>query len=388
MKISMMVPALALGTLVIACGTSPAAQTVICTDFQVGADLSQTDFDVPAKLAPAYTSLAQATSDISLVSAQLLSDVSAACGELAVDLGGRADDPRLTGKLDADRARVLCSIAADRIGAMKARLDAAKVVVRIVETQCTVDTAFQVDCESKCQASPTCVEPGAIERCPAEDREGVCVGDCTGVCRGTEEAPVACEGTCDGACGGTCDGDDTCQGPGCTCSGTCSGACSGSCTTAPGSALACAGLCRGGCSIPVEGASCAGPLAAPRCQGDADCQHGCEASAAARADCRDGALSIVVDSTKIDPELARIVRSLERNLPVLFLAARGRAKALSEQSSALTDAAGHILAHGDQLGQKAAACGLLIGTTGEQASKNLTSALDGSKKVAAAIGNK
>ena len=388
MKVSMMMPALAPFALVVACGTSPAAQTVICTDFRVGADLSQTDFGVPASLSPAYTSLAQATSDISLVSAQLLSEVSAACGEIAVDLGGRADDPRLDGKLDADRARVLCSIAADRIGAVRPRLDAAKVRVRIVETQCSVDTAFQVDCESKCQASPTCAEPDAIDRCPTEDREGVCSGDCTGVCRGTEDAPVACEGRCEGACGGTCDGDDTCEGPGCTCTGTCRGTCSGSCTPTPGTALACAGLCRGGCSIPVDGASCAGPLDAPRCPGDADCQHGCQASAAARADCRDGALSIVVDAKMVDPELARIVRTLERNLPVLFLAARGRAKALSEQSSALTDAAGHILAHGDQLGQKAAACGLLIGSTGDQASKNLTSALDGSKKVAAAVSGK
>jgi len=386
MKLSMMVPAAALAALVVACGTSPAAQTVICTDFRVGADLSQTDFGAPPALAPSYLSLAQATSDISLVAAQLLTDVSAACGELAVDLGGDPSDPRLRGKLDADRTKVLCQIAADRIGAMKARLDAAKVGVRVVETHCSVDTSFQVDCESKCQASPACVEPSANDRCPAENREGVCAGDCTGVCRGTEEAPVTCQGSCEGTCEGTCEDDAACDGSGCTCAGTCTGSCSGACTPTPGTARACAGQCRGGCSVPVEDASCAGPLVAPTCTGDADCQHGCEASAAARADCRDGALSIVVkEPSKRDAELSRVIQSFERNLPVLFLAARGRAKALSEQSSTLTDAAGHLLAHGDQLGQKAAACGLLIGKTGDQASTNLTAALDGSKKVATAI---
>ncbi|HSO32846.1 MAG TPA: hypothetical protein VLT33_10020 [Labilithrix sp.] len=386
MKITRIVPAALLAVLAAACGTSPAAQTVVCTEFSVGADLSQTDFGVPQHLEPAYLALAQATSDVSLVAAQLLSDVDGACGELAFELGASSDDPRLAGKLDADRTKALCIIAAERIQAVKARLDAAKVVVRIVETHCSVDAAFQVRCESKCQAEPTCVEATASERCKPEDREGVCAGDCTGACRGTEDAPVTCEATCDGACNGTCDEDEECDGSGCTCKGTCKGACSGVCTAAPGTALACTGRCRGGCSVPVEDSSCAGPLDPPRCTGDADCQQGCEASAAARADCRDGALSIIMsDPTKSDASLARIVQTLERNLPVLFLAARGRAKALADQSSSLTDAAGHLLSHGDELGQKAAACGLLIGKTADQASTNLTAALEGSKKVAAAV---
>jgi hypothetical protein len=380
MKRFALVRAVFAATLAVACGTTPDTETVLCNEFRVGADLSKTDFGVPREIAPSYTALAQATGDISVVAARMLSDVDAACAELA----GGADDPRLAGKSDAQRTVATCEIAAERIAAARAKLAAAKVVLRVGEARCSVDATFQTACEASCRADASCTEATPHERCAPADREGVCTGACSGACVGTEAAPVDCAGKCDGPCFGTCDGDGTCAEAGCVCTGACAGTCGGAC--AAGGAATCTGRCRGGCDAALGDETCAGPLAPPRCSGDVDCQNACSASAAARADCRDGALTITVrDPSKSRPEIERIVYTLERNLPVVFLAGRGRAKLLSERASALTDAAGHLLSKSDMLGPKGAACGIVIGKTSEGASANLDAVHEASKKVTAVV---
>ena len=92
----------------------------------------------------------------------------------------------------------------------------------------------------------------------------------------------------------------------------------------------------------------------------------------------------VADGAAKDRAVAEAVQSFERNLPTIFLTARGRGESLRKNASALVDTAGRLLAH-DDIGQMGAACGLLMAQTGEAASDNVKAALEGAKKVATAI---
>jgi hypothetical protein len=94
----------------------------------------------------------------------------------------------------------------------------------------------------------------------------------------------------------------------------------------------------------------------------------------------------VIDSAaRSDAELTRIAAALERHLPAVFLAARGRAKVLADGASDVLDSAGHILSRADELGPMGAACGMLIGETGDEARKSLNAALGGSQDLANAV---
>jgi hypothetical protein len=133
--------------------------------------------------------------------------------------------------------------------------------------------------------------------------------------------------------------------------------------------------------------TCNQQLADPVCAGDVDCQKSCRASASARAICPAGSLAIVIDkAARGDPALAQIVGALERALPPIFLASRGRARTLTNGASDLLDSAGRLLTNrADQIGPMGAACGMLIGETSAQAQTNLSAAHDGSIALANAI---
>jgi hypothetical protein len=375
------------------CGTNPASTSVVCTDFRAGADLSGSTFGVTGDLQRPYGAFAQAAGDLAAVANQMLRDVGASCQGLAVELGADRNDPRTSGKGERDAVRAWCKIAAERFDAVKPQLTRAAFVIRLATPKCTIDTGFQEDCEKKCAAQPTCTEPSIEERCPVDGREGVCPGMCTGTCTGSETAPAACEGSCSGTCFGTCgdanqpddeNGATDCS-MGCTCTKVCKGACTAACNL-PAAGAHCDALCAGGCSEPMRAFTCNKPLAPPKCAGDVDCQKSCSASSAARAVCPAGSLTVdVAASARNDEKVAQIVGALERHLPAIFLAARGRASVLESGASDLLDSAGRILNRADELGPMGAACGLLIGQTGDEARRNLTAALGGSKDVTHAV---
>lgn len=369
------------------CGTDPEPQSVVCTDFRAGADLSNATFGVSGDLQRPYVAFAQAAGDLASVANDMLHTVGTACEGLALELGASRSDPRVVGKLEPDAVRAWCDIAAEQFKKARPVLERANFAVSVVTPKCTVDTSFQVECEQRCVSKTTCTEESPEERCPDEAREGICPGTCTGTCTGSETAPAVCDGECSGTCFGTC-GDEGDEEPeacstGCVCTKTCKGTCTAACTLGSQGA-ACDALCSGGCSEPLIAPSCSQPLVAPKCAGDVDCQKSCSASGAARASCPEGSLAV-----RIDPEArvanARTIGALERHLPPIFLAARGRAKVLADGASDVLDAAGNILTRGKELGPMGAACGMLIGKTGEDARKSLNAAKAGSKVVANAI---
>lgn len=382
--------------LVSGCGTSPAPTSVVCTDFRAGADLSGSTFGVTGELQRPYFAFAQAAGDLSAVANQMLRDVGAACQGLAIELGADPADARVRGMRETDAVRTWCTIAAERFTSARPRLEKAHFAVQIVTPRCTTDTSFQLACEQRCQGTTPCTEASPEDRCPADAREGVCPGVCTGTCTGSESAPAACEGSCSGTCFGTCgargkEGKDEhgkdardC-GAGCACTTVCKGTCTAACAPAEGSGR-CDAVCAGTCSMAMIAKTCTKPLAAPTCGGDLDCQKSCGASAAARASCPEGSLTVVIDSAaRTDASVARIAAALERHLPAIFLAARGRAKVLADGASDVLDSAGHILTRADELGPMGAACGLLIGETGDEARKSLHAALAGSQELAHAV---
>jgi len=72
-------------------------------------------------------------------------------------------------------------------------------------------------------------------------------------------------------------------------------------------------------------------------------------------------------------------------LPPIFLAARGRADILKDNTSDLVDIAGRILGRASEVGTMGVACGLLIGKTSEDARKSVDAALEGSKELAGKV---
>lgn len=371
------------------CGTEPEANSVVCTDFRAGADLSRSTFGVTGDLQRPYVAFAQAAGDLASVANQMLRDVGASCQNLAVELGASAADPRVVDKAEPEAVRAWCELAAERFIVAKESLAAegADFVVQVVVPKCSADALFQVACEAKCRADATCLEAPVEDRCPVDAREGICTGTCMGTCTGSETAPAACTTKCTGVCFGSCGAEKDaidCS-AGCACAAACTGSCTASCEPPRGGGI-CNAVCSGGCTAPMAAQTCTKPLAAPRCAGDVDCNKSCAASSAARALCPTGSLAITVEPRELrDQRLVQLVGVLDRNLPAIFLAARGRAQALSDGASDLVGTAGNILKRSNDLGPMGAACGMLIGQTSSEARKNLDAALGGSKTVAHAV---
>lgn len=389
--------------LIAGCGTSPEPTSVVCTDFRAGADLSGSTFGVTGDLQRSYGAFAQAAGDLASVANTMLRDVGAACQGLAVELGADPADPRTLGLLEPEAVRAWCKIASERFTKVRPQLARVHFAVQVVTPKCTVDTTFQVACEARCREVASCTEASTEDRCPPEGRAGICAGTCTGTCTGSETAPAACEGKCGGTCFGTCGkaGQSAASTPsvaapepaddamdcstGCVCTSVCKGDCTAGCEL-PKGGTPCNATCTGGCSEALVAQTCTMPLAAPTCAGDVDCQKSCGASSSARASCPDGSLAIIVDeSARDDRAIAQIIGAMDRNLPAIFLAARGRAKILADGASDLLDSAGRILQRTEEIGPMGAACGMLIGQTGSEARKNLNAALGGSKDVANAV---
>jgi hypothetical protein len=329
--------------LAVGCGTTPESTSVVCTDFRVGADLSGSTFGVTGSLERPYAAFAQAAGDLAAVANAMLRDVGASCKGMALELGAAPDDPKTVDKAEPEAVRAWCAIAAERFDAVRPKLAAAGFSVKVSPAKCTIDSTFQEACEEKCRTDAKCTESSALDRCPADARAGICNGTCVGTCTGTETEAEPVEGPC-------------------------------------------VGMCFGTCSEPMVAETCTATIEPPKCAGDVDCQNSCTASAAARAACGSGSLRVTVgEAAERDPATLRIVGAVERHMPAIFLAARGRADLLADGTSDLLDSAGHILGRSTEIGPMGAACGMLIGQTSSEARKNLNAALAGSNALAKAV---
>src|SRR4051812_20374280 len=122
---------LALGLLVaFGCGTSPAPETLVCTDFKAGADLTATDFGVSPGVAPTFLAFAQAASDVTTLAAASASDIGHACRSMAIAFGADAGEPVSSENDGPAKVSAWCDRAVTAFDAKAPALRAAHLAVR------------------------------------------------------------------------------------------------------------------------------------------------------------------------------------------------------------------------------------------------------------------
>jgi hypothetical protein len=410
-----------------------------CTDFKVGADMTGVDFKVDASIKGQFTSLAQASGDLSAVAAASLTDVTAACKAIATDLGAKADDPSTTGKGGADLATQWCTLAVAQIkanaGFTAATSGGAKLQLQISPPECHVEASFQASCEGSCKADVSCTEPDLTARCDPGQLSGQCSASCTGTCEGSVNAAASCEGSCDascegsceaqggvavdctgtcsGNCNGSCEGaagttqttahcDGTCKGkcdakcevaanaPTVKCAGKCTGKCTGGCKFAADAKIKCDASCKGGCSVAVTAPKCDVDLKPPTCKGDASCQANCKASGQARASCTPPSVKLAASASvtfNADAQASFdiLVNTLEVNLPKLVLVFKARGDAFVTDLKAVADAGVSLSADPGKLSGKATACIVPIAAAASTALTNMQASLSASGSVVTTI---
>lgn len=397
------------------------ADDLCCTDFAVGADLSDVDFGVDADIKGQFNVLAQASSDLAGVATASLADVTAACRAIAIDGGATADEQNAA---DAEpvrgQAAAWCNLAVKAIGTVKA---AGSLTIDVQPVKCEASVKASASCNANCSVNaeckgnvsakpPTC-EGGKLEvackgECtvkadaPSIACEGECGGTCEGACTAEGGVAVDCDGKCEGTCaaGGSANGsgaqaDGSCQG---TCQGTCTmkadakvkctasckGSCNATCKARPGQASA---KCDGECKGEFEPISCKGGelKANVECQADANCSANCNASVQAKAECTPPSVTVVFQGSA-NAQIAATIESLKVNLPKLFLVFEARGKSFVDMVGTISGSVSGVADPG-KLGVKGTACLAQIGSVLGEAAGNMSASFDASASVAAQVGN-
>jgi hypothetical protein len=293
-----------------------AQQTLCCSEFVPGNDLSAVDWKLEGQANINYGAMMQAMADFSATATAMATDVANACQAIAVDLG---ETPNAVKETRADlRAKAWCDRAIARI---KERAGQVSIAYDVQAPQCTVDASLQASCEARCSAKAQCeITPAEIvARCDPGQLSVRCSGTCKARCDGSAQLAVACEGTCQGAC-----------------EGTCSGKCRGSCDVSASAGVQCDGECTGGCEGEFTAPKCRAELSPPRaeCNVDASCNASCQASASAKVSCTEPSLRVVASAGLED-----VIATLRLNLPRLIEVAEGRGKLAIENAQTIFDVA-------------------------------------------------
>ncbi|MCC6553033.1 MAG: hypothetical protein IT372_08430 [Polyangiaceae bacterium] len=367
-------------------GISNPADTLCCTDFKVGADLSAADWGIEGSANVTFSAFMQASADFAGVTTAVVNDVAAACQAMAVDMG--ADENAVTETDAAARAEHWCQLAVAQIDAVVNANGSITVVAQ--PPKCSFSASAQANCEASCSANVECeAQLGDIEaRCDPGKLSGKCEAECTGACEGSANLAVTCEGTCSGTCEGTCNGNCSVQGPNgeCrgACDGECQGECRGSCQVAGGANVQCEGNCTGGCSVDLKAPKCTAELTPPSadCQGSAECSGSCKASASAKAECTPGSVEIVATGN-ID---VRAIASLKLNLPKILLIAEARGEALLQNATVLAQLTGDLVVSAPDLSLKAGLCAIPAAEALATAAANLDASVSASASIMGSVG--
>lgn len=368
----------------------PGADTLCCTDFKVGADLSAADWGIEGAANLKFSAFMQASADFAGVTTAIVNDVASACQAMAVDMG--ADENGVTETDAAKRAEAWCTLAVTQINATFMVNGQLTIEIVAQPPSCQFSASAQANCEAKCSANVMCeAELGDVEaRCDPGKISGKCEGQCTAKCEGSANLAVACEGACEGTCEGQCQGNcsATAAGGDCkgTCDGTCTGECRGSCTVDANANIDCNGDCTGGCMGTLTAPKCTAELTPPSamCQGDAECSGSCKASASAKAECRPGSVEIrAVGGAMLD---AKAVASLKLNLPKILLIAQARGEALFTNATALASLTGSLVVDAPNLSLKAGLCALPAAEALATAGANLDASVTASASVLGSVG--
>jgi hypothetical protein len=417
--------ALSLPILTNGCGDDPLAGAC-CTDFNVGADLSNVDWGVDADFQGKFGAFAQASADLAGTVAGALEDVSGACRAIATAGGANSDKDDAQPAEPADRVNFWCTLAEARLEAAFGANASAALTIQVTPPECKASFKAEANCQASCtvdascdvKANPPTCEGGKLEvscsgSCSAEagasiSCEGKCEGGCTGSCTAEGGVAVECDGQCDGTCtaaggggggggaGGGIQADGSCKGRcdgTCTaragvelnCSGQCKGECNASCTAEAGATVKCDGQCDGS----FEPLSCKGGELKAGCEVDADCSGNCSASAEAKAECTPPKVNIAFAAGfSASAEAAVVVDALRLHLPNILLVVQARGQAFVSLVAQVSTS-GKAIAEGGasgKLGLKGVACIGAIVPVIAQATTNAQATLNASGKITGKLG--
>ena len=408
---------------IIACdGTDPLGDAC-CTDFKVGADLSQVDFGVEADIKGQYVAFAQASADLAGTAQGMIDDVSGACKAIAQAGGANADKD--DGEPGSPKARVeyWCNLASARIDAafnlqggakLNAMLD-----INITPAECKASFKAEAKCQASCDVSgkcdakatpPTC-EGGKLEvscsgSCEAEAGASIsCEGGCTGQCEGSCSAEGGVAVNCEGQCDGTCEAGGSAGGTGVQADGSCNGTCKGTCTAKAGVKAQCSGTCKGSCDAKCEakaGAtvkcdgkctgtaeplSCKGGELKAKCEVDANCSANCKGSAEAKAECTPPKVDIQFKASaqaSATAEASLVLDALRVHLPNILLVFEARGKAFADLVVKVSGSGSATLkgSASGKLGVKGTACLIPIANAIAAATENASASFQASGQIA------
>lgn len=366
---------------------SEAQNSLCCSDFKVGADMSAIDWGADVN----FAAFMQATGDLSASVVAVVDDVTNACKAIAVDLGVPETD--VTDTEPEAKVVAWCTKAAGKINTEIMAKGTIKIVAQ--PPMCTVSASAQASCEGKCSVDATCkAQAGDITvRCDPGKISGKCDAQCTGSCEGSANLAVNCEGSCSGKCSGTCSGNcqgkcdgkentatctGVCEG---TCDASCKGNCSGSCKVSGGANVACQGDCTGGCSVAYKAPKCTAELKPPsaQCNANANCNASCKGSASAKAECRPGSLSITATGTISASALA----TLQLNLPKLLTVIQARGKLVADNAQALFTISASL--NPANFSGKAAVCVVPAAAAIKSALDGMTASVSATSQISGAI---
>ena len=259
----------------------------------------------------------QASGDLSTLSAKIEAEVGGACEKMGQDLGLKPEE--------------MGEGTAARCNALNARIDAilragGSVKATFTPPECHASAQAQADCSGVCSGH---VDAGSVV---ANCEPGKLSGTCEGTCGG------ACDGVCNGDCAGECAARDA-KGQ---CAGHCKGTCHGSCNAS------CHSSCKGTWKAPRCDADVTGPSA------DAKCSASCKAHAEITAECTAPKINVVASAAVGD--MAKLVATLEANLPILIRAEFAYGKRIAGDIQGLIQVSGELPSVIGQAGAHAAAC--------------------------------
>jgi len=339
-----------------------------CDEFVAGKDVSST-LVVDSKV----RAFMQAATDFSRNAESIKSDVVAACANIGRDLGAEDTWSKLGDSDDAisnSNGTGACDAAGSRIedALIQAERVDAHVAIEVSRGECHLDFDEQRRCDAQCAAHETC-DSGSVEtRCEPGSLSVNCETSCSAgaSCVGTEAVPANCMGKCESECTGECKGDCidehghvTTDNPSCTgkCASSCNGTCRGVCKVEAEEGIACGASvrCTGGCTGSFTDPVCTSEFTPPKCTVDADCHAACSAQVAEHAVCDPTQIHIIAD-VNADPDMTKVITTLETNLPPLFDAANVKGKLVLDAAGRLGDTGKSLEGNVDNLDGKSLAC--------------------------------
>ena len=346
--------------------TSNGQSTAGCPEFSPG-----TTVDASLMVDARVRSFMQASADLDGVAASLKAAVKTACIGIASDLGatdtwssmGDSDDAIANGN-----GTGACDAASAKIVAIMNAHPNANFALLISRGECHTDFNAEAQCESGCTSTQVCQPGTVVTRCDPAQLSVVCDGNCEaqGTCEGTVNAAANCQGQCEAVCTGHCSGtctdatghrtsnDPNCHGK---CTDGCSGTCNGRCQITVSGGVACGTnvYCKAGCTSDYTQPRCESQCTPPSCTIDQSCFENCRASVSSKAVCDPPTVQLFADTTT-GPDVAKLVATIDKNMPPLIQAAEAQGSILVAEVQNLGVSGKAVLDASGSLDLKSVSC--------------------------------